>query len=47
MFLIVTIRKPVADRDEAHQLQQAVKDRLADRPDLQITAQCTNHFSND
>lgn len=44
MFLIVTIRKPVADRDEARQIYDTVKTRLADRPQLEITGHATNHF---
>jgi hypothetical protein len=47
MYLVVTIRKPVPDRETADQLQALVKDRLADKPDLIISAHVVNHFADD
>jgi len=44
MFLVITVRKPVADRDEARQIYDLVKTRLEDRPNLKITGHATNHF---
>ena len=44
MFLIITLRKPVPDRDTGRLLYDIVKERLVDRPDLVITGHVTNHF---
>lgn len=44
MYLVVTIRKDVADRDEGEALYELVKQRLADRPNVKISGHVTNHF---
>lgn len=44
MYLVITIRKPVADAAEGEQLYEFVKGRLTDRPDIKITGHVTNHF---
>ncbi|MBA7692530.1 hypothetical protein ES703_101097 [subsurface metagenome] len=44
MYLIITIRKPVADAAEGEQLYNLVKQRLADRPDVALAAHVANHF---
>lgn len=44
MYLCITLRKPVDDRDEARQIYDLVKIKLADRPDIEISGLCTNHF---
>ena len=47
MFLIVTLRKEVPDRETARAIYDLVKERLADRPDVAVTGQCSNHFDLD
>jgi len=47
MYLILTIRKPVDDRDQARTIVDLIKDRLTDRPDLDVSAHVTNHFDLD
>ena len=44
MFLVITLRKEVQDRDEAREIYDLVKLKLADRPDLITTGHATNHF---
>jgi len=44
MYLVVTIRKEVADRVEAKAIYDNVKDRFVDKPELDITGHCSNHF---
>lgn len=44
MYLIITVRKPVADRDQGRLIYDLVKQRLEDREDLIITGHVTNHF---
>lgn len=43
-YLVLTIRKPVPDRDQARLIYDLVIQRLSDRPDLDITGHFTNHF---
>lgn len=47
MYLVVTVRKQVDDRDQGQVIFDHVKDKLADRPDLTITGHVTNHFDLD
>lgn len=44
MYLVITLRKPVSDPDQGQQLFDLVKQRLQDRPDIDITGHVTNHF---
>lgn len=44
MYLIITVRKEVADRDQGKLIYDLVKQKLEDRPDLLITGHVTNHF---
>jgi len=44
MFVIITLRKEVPDRETARLVYDLVKQRLADRPDVQVTGLCSNHF---
>ena len=44
MYLIVTIRKPVADDTEAEQLYELVKQKLITYTGLKITGNVSNHF---
>ncbi|GAH53425.1 unnamed protein product, partial [marine sediment metagenome] len=44
MYLIITLRKEVADRDEARAIYDLVKQKMTDRPDVTISGHCSNHF---
>lgn len=44
MFLVITIRKPVPDREAGQAIFDIVKERLADKPELIVTGHVTNHF---
>ena len=44
MYLIITLRKEVPDRDAGRAIYELVKERLTDRPDVKITGQVSNHF---
>lgn len=44
MYLVVTVRREVADRDQGELLFRLVEQRLADRPDLILAGHVTNHF---
>lgn len=47
MFIIITARKEVPDRDAARAIYDLVKQKLADRPDIELTGQASNHFDMD
>jgi len=47
MYVIITLRKEVENRDQARAIYDLVKERLADRPDVQISGQASNHFDMD
>lgn len=44
MYLVVTIRKEVADAVEGKALYEIVKQKLSDHPDVQLAGLVTNHF---
>ncbi len=44
MYLIITLRKEVPDRDTARQIYDLVKTRMADRPDVEVQGHASNHF---
>lgn len=44
MYLIITLRKEVPDRETGQQIYQLVKQRMEDRPDVQVQGHVTNHF---
>ena len=44
MYLVITARKKVPDRDAGKAIFDLVKQRLADRPDIEVTGHVTNHF---
>lgn len=44
MYLVITLRKPVADAAQGQAIYDLVKQRLEDRPDIDITGHITNHF---
>jgi len=47
MNLVITLRKEVADRDEGEAIFNMVKERLSDRPDVEVSGHVTNHFIED
>jgi len=44
MYVILTARKEVADKTEARAVFDLVKQKLQDRPDIELTGHCSNHF---
>lgn len=44
MFLVITLRKEVPDREAGIVIYDLVKSRLADRPDVEVSGHLTNHF---
>lgn len=44
MFLVITIRKKVADVTEGQQVYNHVKDLVPDELELEISGHVTNHF---
>jgi len=44
MFLVVTLRKEVPDRETGRAVYDLVKTRLADYPDVKINGSVNNHF---
>ena len=44
MYLIITLRKEVPDRDAGKAIYDIVKERMIDRPDVTITGHVSNHF---
>jgi len=44
MYLTITLRKEVPDRDTGRVIFDLVKTRLEDRPDIKITGSVSNHF---
>ncbi len=46
-YVIITARKEVPDRVTARQIYDLLKERLADRPDVQLSGHFSNHFDLD
>lgn len=44
MILTIVARKPVADPEEGQQVYEWVKQKLSERPDVEISGHVTNHF---
>lgn len=44
MQVIITLRKVVADREEGRAIYDAVKVKMADRPDVSVRGHVSNHF---
>lgn len=44
IFLVVTLRCPVPDRQTGHDLYELVKQRVADHPEVKVSGHLTNHF---
>lgn len=47
MYLVITLRKEVPDRETGKTIYDLVKQRLEDRPDVKIQGHVTNHFDLD
>jgi len=47
MYIVITLRKEVPDRDAARVIYDLVKERMNDRPDVVVTGHCSNHFDLD
>lgn len=47
MYLVITLRREVEDRDQGKQIFDLVKQKLEDRPDITITGHVTNHFEQE
>lgn len=44
MYLVITLRKEVPDREAGKAIYDLVKQRMQDRPDVTVTGHVTNHF---
>lgn len=44
MYLVITLRREVADRVAGKTIYDLVKERMVDRPDVIVTGHVTNHF---
>ncbi len=44
MYVIITLRREVPDRETGRAIFDLVKERLTDRPEVVITGHITNHF---
>ncbi len=44
MQLVITLRKEVPDREAGEAIYELVKQKLEDRPDIEVTGHVTNHF---
>jgi len=47
MYLIITLRKEVPDRETGKAIYDLVKQRMEDRPDVKIGGHVSNHFDLD
>jgi len=47
MYIVVTLRKEVPDRDAGRLLFDQVKAFLSDKPDVKITGHISNHFKEE
>lgn len=47
IHVIITLRKEVADKTEARVIYDLVKQKLQDRPDIEVSGHCSNHFDLD
>lgn len=47
MKLIITLRREVASREEGKAIYDLVKERLADRPDVEVSGHVANHFKDE
>lgn len=47
MYLCITLRKEVADTEEGRTIYDLVKERMADRPDVKVSGNVSNHFQDE
>ena len=47
MKLVITLRKDVPDRETGEEIFELVKEKLEDRPDIEVAGHVTNHFIED
>lgn len=47
MHVVITARKEVPDQAAARTVYDLVKQKLQDRPDIELTGHCSNHFDLD
>lgn len=44
MYLVITLRKEVPDKEAGRVIYDLVKQRMVDRPDVQVAGHVSNHF---
>jgi hypothetical protein len=44
MYVVIVARKPVETQEEGRAIYDLVKQKLAERPDIKVTGQISNHF---
>lgn len=44
MYLTITLRKEVPDREAGRTIYDLVKQRMEDRPDVKVNGLVSNHF---
>lgn len=44
MYVVITLRKEVPDREAGKAIFDLIKVKMADRPDVKVTGHVTNHF---
>ncbi|GAI17035.1 unnamed protein product, partial [marine sediment metagenome] len=47
MYVVITLRKPVPDAEVARALYLIVKERMEDKPEVEVRGHCANHFDLD
>lgn len=47
MYVVITLRKPVPDSTVARTLYLLVKERMEDKPEVEVRGHCANHFDLD
>jgi len=47
MYVIITARKEVPDAAAAREIYDHIKQKLTDRPDIELNGHCSNHFDLD
>lgn len=44
MYVVITLRKPIPDPEAGRNIYDIVKQRMSDRPDVEVRGHITNHF---
>lgn len=47
MYVVITARKQVPDQVAGRAIYDLVKQKLADRPDIIVSGQVSNHFADE